>query len=525
MDKDNKQGGTRPLVSERDSIKLDIKADPFIYNLFTNDEDPKKVNIGADSSAGQYDVGHTTSNLGPPDEPGAPQSTSQAFDENRSMNWITIPTTFIEEEKDPHSSITMLSVYTYSSDESQKISKFIKDPKQIVFTNDGHVAVDFGSSTSAKEFYPNPLINKNRGGETGQKEIGIANTVFQQNSAFKASFIYDENVLFSQNLRWILYKLPGAFYSKNTGTGKITITKKNIAKNRKDSIPVYVLLYNPVHRKNFQDIYAKIINFDNNPFSVHPFIGTNGNYLNTMKKYCNAFTVSKFDSPNTAKTLVHYADPSCSLSLDPQVAKLSIILGLNITRRSLQNDFYRGGINGFNAALKDKGSVPLDAPYCGRGSGDDPGRFLRTKTKAIVTNDKTESFMQILSNYHIATSGEESDIKLPQSWDPKRPGDTRQGIGCSSLNLSFVDCSVSISTQGELDLNKNTIQPVCGNDKPSSGGDTPPSGGDDTDGGDKPPSGGDEPPEDKNFMIYIYISIAILLIILAIVGYLYFKKK
>ena len=364
-------------------ITSDIKKDPFIYNLFADE-------------------------------------TKHDFVSSRPVNWVKIPTSWTSEDEND-TSISMLSVYTYSAEECKNISKYITDPTQIVFSDDGHLAVDFTtkSNTSAANFYPNPTVTENTG---GTRPIGIANTVHMQNKNFTATFFYNEKILFSQNLKWILYKLPGAFYSKNKAD-KWSLTQNNVTpKSGDNSAPVYVLLYNTLHRSNFQELYGKILNLTKKPFDTSPFIGPNGNYINTMKKYCNAFKIKKYVSPSSGLDLFHYADPSCALAIDPQVAKLSQVLGLNLTQKTWEKKFYDKGLTGFNAAKEELKTVPISAPYCGRGSGDDPAQFLRYKAQVIrPAPDSTDSFMQILSNYQIASSSQ-SDANLPAEWDSSRIG-------------------------------------------------------------------------------------------------------
>ena len=81
-----------------DTIKKMIMDDPFVYNLFANDT--------------KYD-----------------------FKSDRPINWIKIPTSFLSENgKD--SSISLMSVYTYTGDECTQIKNSISDPSDIVFSND-----------------------------------------------------------------------------------------------------------------------------------------------------------------------------------------------------------------------------------------------------------------------------------------------------------------------------------------------------------------------------------------------------
>ena len=401
-------------------IKNLITNDPFLYNLFSND-------------------------------------TIHDFKSGRPINWIKIPTSFTSETgKD--SSISMMSVYTYTGDECSQISNSIKDAGDIVFSNDGHVAVNFTKEKSQAEFfYPNPTVSENTGGTTGSPPIGIANTVKMQNTNFNTSFFFDDKILFSENLKWILYQLPNMYYIKSKDSWKITQTKTS------STVPIYVLLYNTVHRKNFQEVYGKIINLTDDPFSTQPFIGPNTNYVTTITKYCNAFRVPKYQSPTTSESLYHYSDPACALAFDPQVAKLSQTLSLNLTKDTWTNDFYIGGSEGFQAAIQDLAAFPTSDAYCSRGSGGGPPRFLREKARVMQANAPSDSFMQILANYEISNSGEDSGATFPKGWNSMLPGNTDIGAVCGSKSISFVDCSVTLDTQGSLKLNKTNIRPVCGN--------------------------------------------------------------
>jgi hypothetical protein len=478
-----------------DEISKMINNDPLVYNLFANDT--------------KYD-----------------------FKKDRSINWIKIPTSFISENgKD--SSISLMSVYTYSGDQCQQIKNSINDPSDIVFSNDGHVAVNFKQKkTVAEFFYPNPTVTKNTGGNTVNSPIGISNTIKMGNTNFETSFFHNDKILFSQNLKWILYQLPGSYYAQSS-TGGWTITNN---KKDKDAVPVYVLLYNTIHRKNFQDIYAKIINLTDNPFSTQSFIGSNTSYSTVIKKYCNAFKISKYVSPTTGEQLYHYADPACELAFDTQIAKLSQTLSLNLTDETWRKKFYPNGQAGFSAAVQDLSAVPSSDAYCSRGSGGGPSRFLREKAKVINANSNSDSFMQILANYEISASSEDSGAKMPAKWNSQQPGNSTTGAVCGPKSINFVDCSVTMSSQGNLVLNKDNIRPVCGNQagaaakgkkpynplpdtKPpdTKPPDTKPS---DTKPPDTKPS--DNPPINPISNLGIEIYILVIIIILAILAGVYF---
>ena len=408
-----------------EQIKRMIQDDPFIYNIFSND-------------------------------------TKHTFSQGNAMNWIKVQSSFLSENGND-ASISMLSVYTYKGEECSQISKAITNPLDIVFSEEGHVAVNFAKNTSYAEFfYPNPTVRNRTGGTYGTRPLGLNQTVGMQNSYYKTSFYSNENYLFSQNLQWILYKLPGQYYSQDKeGIWKLTQNASG-----SNVVPAYVLLYNPVHRRTFQSVYGKIINLTGNPFSTQSFGGApNTSYMTAIQKYCNAFKVKGLVSPNTGEQLEHYADPGCVLMFDTEVAKLSQTLAFNLTAGSWKGKFYKDGLVGYNAAVKDLSAVPVSDAYCARGSGGGPSRFLREKARVVRANADSASFLQILTNYQIASSGEDSGASFPSGYLFSKPGDTTKGAVCGEKSLSFVDCSVAVTAQGELNLNENNIRPVCGNTK------------------------------------------------------------
>ena len=127
----------------------------------------------------------------------------------------------------------------------------------------------------------------------------------------------------------------------------------------------------------------------------------NTSYNSTIKKYCNAFRIKKFLSPTTAKDLYHYADPACSLAIDPQMSKLSQALSFNLTDETWKYNFYAGGPSGYEKGIQELSGVATSSAYCGRGSGGGPSTFLREVAGVIQSNTTTDSFMQILANIYI----------------------------------------------------------------------------------------------------------------------------
>ena len=128
----------------------------------------------------------------------------------------------------------LLCVKKFSNIESNEIAYSIESG-DIIFTDDGHIA-NLPSGNLINRAFSN-LDRRRRniifGPDKRLKKI---------NKDWNKIFYYNKKILFSPGLRWILYRV-----------------------NDK-----YKLLYNPVHRKPFKDLYEKLLdqNRDNNPFTV-----------------------------------------------------------------------------------------------------------------------------------------------------------------------------------------------------------------------------------------------------------------
>ena len=101
----------------------------------------------------------------------------------------------------------MLSVYTYSAEESQNIYTSISQPDgdDIVFSEDGHVACNFKKAkTKAEYFYPNPVVAPP---SVSTRPDDISNTVGKFMRYYSPSFYFSDKFLFSVA---IFYKLASA---------------------------------------------------------------------------------------------------------------------------------------------------------------------------------------------------------------------------------------------------------------------------------------------------------------------------
>ncbi len=407
-------------------IKESIQNDPFIYNLFT--------------------------------------SKKYSYDNSRPMNWISIPTSFMT-EGGKETSIAFLSVYNYTAEESIKINNSLKiaEGRDIAFSDEGHIALGY-SNNIATTFIANPIAKKNTKGVS--KPISVSDTIYNRViNNYRTTFYYDENILFSPNLKWILYRLPNKSYVKSDSKWNFKGGEPS-----KDDAPVYVLLYNTLHRKNFQDIYSKILNQTRQAFSTQTYLGANTSYLTTVKKYCNALRVGKYTSKFTGNTIYHYADPSCSLIMNDQLAQFSLILAANITQKSLKKDYYPRGIQGFNEIAQSfSRSLGLDDPYCVRGSGYSPSLFTRNVANLLIPVDST-SFLRQLANFQIFIHGT-GNIQLPSDWSNNAPGLSKNAVSCPERNLVINQCSTIVNSAGQIDVSGTTIQNQCGG-KPETKSDT-----------------------------------------------------
>ena len=399
------------------SVSDNIRNDPLLYNLFST-------------------------------------GTTTTFNKENPFNWIKIPTG-LESEKNKTTTIGFLSVNTYSPDECSKILAALQVPegKDISFSNEGHIGVGYSRYSRLTNFFPNPIAPR-----SDSRPFSVTNSLFHKVlNNWGATFYYNEKILFSPNLKWILYQIPNKYYNDSVPGAEISSTETST------SVPVYVLLYNTVHRKNFQKIYSQLINESPNSgaFNNATIAGINTNYLSTIKKYCNAFAVEKYTSSYSGRKLSHYGDPSCNLAFDTHQAKMSLVLSANITNHSLKNYYYKNGRSGYNAVSREFDIVDITSPYCGYGSGYSPGSFIRQVSNIVGVYD-SESFVQPLINLFLSQNAKGNYV-LPNGWNPLKPGDTTSAIACASKDLNFVQCKIEFSSAGELSASNAQFNNYCGN--------------------------------------------------------------
>ncbi len=322
------------------------------------------------------------------------------------MKWVRIPTTFSDNESNIGTSqnIRMLCVNTYGARESFLIQKRLQSGN-LILTNEGHVAA-WGDGKffdmPPNQLQPpanvamlNPVAEAPSGDswKNYNQKISTLNGGGAGTSYFGHILPPSARCVFSQNLKWILYALPGYKYSYVNGTPSAAVldslslsdtyppllaTETNVTLIRDvldnsspnkypqtitgsnvdlyGSLPssaagectVYVLLYNPIHRKKFRDFYRTLLygtagttpnpglasfgsSSSTNLETLHehqfvvtsspatntsPAATTTTNFNRVMRKYCNAFLVANGLAGNSK--LYSYADPSCAVIITGQ---------------------------------------------------------------------------------------------------------------------------------------------------------------------------------------------------------------
>ena len=452
------------------SARNAIRTDPLLENLFKphghGHQNTLKLRGTQEQiqRKGRHRIGATTGT----DDP------ALAYSE---INWIKIPTV-ADDLNDVATEISMLSVKTYIQSECNNIENHMTD-KRIYLSALGDItlySVGGGGNYSASSFYENSLIVTPPGSHnttsprTLNSHGGNNTDRIGDGDPYTNRFIQPgTNFIFSRNLKWILYKIPNKRWNNSL---------MEIGRPSPTLPPVFVLLYNTIHRRNFQTAYTNMMQyeyysrtescltlanpspacgtavaFSNTSIPGPPSSGYQYDSINkTIRKYCNAFTADAIlytgsVSPNTGQPLKRYGDPSCVLSINANVAKMNTSLRNNITQESFVNKYYINprGVNraGWNAAVIATGNdqnLKTDDPYCSTVSEafDDPqdvARYLRNQN--IISNSSgapKDSFMQQLVNHMIKIYNRNLDYML--TGNECNPGTTDGDRGCAYPYIS-----------------------------------------------------------------------------------------
>ena len=396
------------MSSIQQEIIYHLDSDPFIKKLM--------VSGPIDSSTGNY------LNV----RPGSTE-----------LRWIDVKTGTDKTSSAKTTSMQFLAVKTYNKEESNKIYTALNgrsDPN-LNFNRKGHIKVN---STVLKNSTMEFSSNIQEFNNNNKLEI------FSTSTSAPNVYFYSTDIVFSPNLKWILYRLPGKKYDSTS--------QEVMSGNSEITDPVYVLLYNTVQRTNFRDLYVKMSNDDSYvslPNKTYISGGLQFDYDTLISKYCNGFTVKK--GRRLGKEVDHYADPSCTISLEDQFAIFTNnIIGMNITYPFARDHYYIGGLSDYQAILANFSQYQKDNVYChGRVNQATTLQFL--EVNGLVVNPQTvvesQSFVNPLVNKQ-RRGFIDADGALDNSLDYL----IRNGVKCENRNVINMTCLTTIQSGGDIDL-------------------------------------------------------------------------
>lgn len=355
------------------------------------------------------------------------------------LRWIDIATNSDKTSSEKNTSMQFLSVRNYTAVESKEIYQaLISGRGNLNFNKKGHIKI-------------NSMVLKNSIMEfsTNIQEFNNSNKLinFSTSTAAPNIYFYSENIVFSPNLKWILYKIPSKKYSDLSDTATEIMTDYT-----DNSRPIYVLLYNTVQRPNFRDLYVKMSN-DNSYVSLpnknYVSGGIQFDYNTLISKYCNGFTVKK--GYRNGKKVDHYSDPSCTISLEDQFAiYTNNIIGMNITYPFARDHYYIGGVSEYEAILTKFSQYQKDNVYChGRVNQSTTLKFLEVNGLAVnpQTVVESESFINPLVNKQRRGFIDGGGV-LNNSLDYL----IRNGVKCENRDVINMTCLNTIQSGGNIDL-------------------------------------------------------------------------
>jgi hypothetical protein len=424
------------------------------------------------------------------------------------MKWISVDT-YTDQYADgtwsdgttTKTKINFLAVQKYTPKQSKLIwdtlgkdeDKYGDAKKNIIFTKEGHLAFPTDatfSNASADTIFFNKLAIAGRNikdnfniYDTLDGIIDIDNFLFRDRTV----------CMFSPNLKWILY------FSKNEST----INSNDDSKSK----PQYYLLYNPIHRKEFQKVYEALIKANPGDTSIRanltdhvqaPGYETRYNlstYSEIINKYCNAFILERGKlAGSTGGKWKHYGDPMCNIIMDSQVngnikekdigklskisdfqpnaqthGRLTSILRMNITQKSLLEDYYG------KPAGETKEFIQLEETARNTGTyyicGQD-GKSMTTKSFGnfgqkprvgiLKYSGKTESFVQNFFNLR-------KNPRMVQDGLDTKDGNLAYET-CRPITMNFTFCNINLTAGGDISINAEggkdskgvVIQNQCG---------------------------------------------------------------
>ena len=376
--------------------------------------------------------------------------------------------------------INFLSITKYNPAECELIFNVLNNGglpasgKKIIFDNQGNIAINVNGTN--KIMY-NPLIPTNIRNNLNLDAVNESNTISTTHGSFIKAKVYfiSSKVFINPTLNYILYT-------------KDRVPSKN---------SIYHLLYNPMHRENFQNYYRSLteltgtwetdgnlykptkgekgyIKSDYEAFSTEGLSKTASSYRKIIAKYCNAFKITGEELSNY-KVPDHYADPSCAIALSESDAINAFILGANYTQATIARKYYsplnddEAGTKG-NAeylknilawqALPQTSILNWACPTHNNNAGSSVYTFC---AKSGILNDGSNSFMNVLANGYANLNGT-TQTKNPLNRDAV---DNKKSVVCSGVSLNITTCINNVKVDGSVDGSNINMQNVCNPPRPS----------------------------------------------------------
>ena len=463
--------------------------------------------------------------------------------------WISLPTTSSSgltasksrlNAKDDN--INFFAIKRYNPEESKIIYEALYQSmrsgkgtgESIIFDEYGHFAYwNGGEGDEANTILPNPIIPRGKAGSAEKRS-----SVLLASDASNCLAETQKDFLSSTNIYYYNEKMIA-----NPQMTYFILTR--------DTVPsmnsVYYLVYNPIHRKKFQEYYTHLLGFEgvwNGSKLTKP--GSSGGFQKkgvvmvpsgkkapsfgqTIARYCNAIKIGS-DSLQNGKAAEHYADPTCNFTLGSTDADFSLLTGKNFTQSNLVYSRY-APINGTDDDAKARfisnKSILMGAP--GNNQLHWPceaewDKVLRTpfefaKNSGLYGNN-SNSFVNVLGNAYL------NNINRGTNALNVRGEDFNKAPSCPTRNLTITTCVNHVDIAGNAKGNNIAMQSACGAPAPKSKPDVVADdedsvmGNGDADDEDSVMGNGDADDEDaplgNNTMLYIVIALIVILILILI---------
>lgn len=422
---------------------------------------------------------------------------STSIQENSSIQkiggygWISLPTTTVYGENNNKSRlnvkndfINFFAIKKYNSDESKIIYEALNQSmrsgkgsgRNIIFDNHGNFAYWNGE---INKILRNPIIPQPRAktkeeltaGKKGQGET--ENTIASKFS----NYIHGTNIYY-YNKKMIA----------NPKMTYIILTRDEVPSENS----IYYLVYNPIHRKKFQEYYTHLLGYEGvwqgnklvkpgnsrgyQSNDVPTISSANGgsvvmapSFMKTAVRYCNALRIGGDSLPN-GKRAEHYADPTCKFILSTDDANLSLITGKNFTQSNLVYDRYaptNGTDSQGKAAFERNKRNLLSGPGNSQIHWPCHDSWDKSQTTPVeysqklgLFGDNSESFINVLGNAYLNHYGTTLTNKN-RALNVGGPH-FNESPGCTARNVNITSCTSVIEIAGDASSNEISMQNACG---------------------------------------------------------------